>query len=680
MKKKWRIGSRHIVVATAALLAACGGGGSGGPATGTDGGGAAGGTAAGGTAGSTSGGGSGSNPAPPPSATAPTIITQPSDAVASVGGTATFTVSASGTDPLTYQWQKNGRSISNATSATYTTPAARLSDDGTLFDVVVSNAAGSATSHNAKLSVAATPGNTTAGVDVVMFKNDLSRTGQYLSETVLTPTNVNSSSFGLVRELMVDGKVDAQPLYLSRVNVGGTARNVVFTATEHGSVYAFDADSGARLWQVSLLASGEQPGDAHSCDQLTPEMGITSTPVIDRTAGAHGTLYVVAMSIDGSSKYHQRLHALDVTSGTELLNGPMDITATYPNNAGTATFDPGVYKERAALLLLNGTIYTTWASICDVVPYSGWIIGFDEATLRRATVLNVGPNSGMPLTGVPPEDNTAASTYGAGIWMSGTGPAADLAGNIYLITGNGRFETTLDAREFPNMGDFGNSFLRLSRSGATLQVADYFAPRDGVHQSALDQDLGSGGGVLLPDLKDSTGTVRHLMVGAGKDRKIYVVDRDDMGKYSGSQNDIWQELDGVLGDQIRSSPAYFNGVLYFGPTGSTLKAFSITNARLSAIPTSQTQTVFGYPGTSAVISANGSANAILWAHQTQTNLPAVLHAYDPTNLAHELYNSNQASGGRDQASDGNKFITPVVTGGRVFVGTTRSVAVYGLLH
>ncbi len=514
--------------------------------------------------------------------------------------------------------------------------------------------------------------------DVVTFKYDVGRTGQYLVETALTPANVNSTSFGLLRQLTVDGKVDAQPLYLSRLTIGGANHNVVFVATEHGSVYAFDADTGAQLWRVSLLATGEQPSGTHGCIQVSPEIGITSTPVIDRSAGPNGTLYVVAMSLDTSSKYHQRLHALDVTSGAELLNGPTEITATFPNRAGVSTFDPGQYEERAALLLANGTIYTAWTSHCDNPPYGGWVIAFDETTLTRSAVLNVAPNSGIALSSS--SDNTTYSTYGPAIWMSGDGPGADAAGNVYFLTGNGRFETTLDGNGFPNLGDYGNSFVKAVKSGANLSVADYFSMFDSVHLSAGDLDLGSGGELLLPDLTDSAQRVRHLIVGAGKDQKIYVVDRDNMGKFNSTANQIWQEVDGALGGAVYSSPAYFNGTVYYGPVGRTLKAFSITNAKLSTSPMSQSSEAFGYPGASPSVSANGTSSAIVWADDNSNTTLTVLRAYDANNLAHELYNSSQASGGRDQPGPGNKFITPVVAEGRVLLATQSSVAVFGLLH
>jgi hypothetical protein len=623
---KWRIS--FALVAQLSLLAACGGGG-----------------------------GSGS-----PAAVSPAITAQPTDQRVVVGQTATFSVTANGSAPLNYQWQKGTTPIAGATASSYTTPATSLPDDGSTFQVVISNSVSSVTSSSAKLMVAA--GTTmTGGVDVTTYKYDLNRSGQNLAESALTLTNVASSTFGLLRSLSVDGRVDAQPLYLSALSAAGGTFNTVFVATEHDSVYAFDSDSGAILWHVSLLGAGEKTSDTRGCSQVSPEIGITSTPVIDRSAGAHGTMYVVAMSIDSSSNYHQRLHALDVTTGAELLNGPVDISASFPaTGTATSSFDAKSYEERAALLLANGTIYTSWTSHCDDAPYGGWIISYAQSTLARNGVLNVAANS----------------SAGPAIWMAGGGPAADASGNIYLLTANGAFETTLDAKGFPSAQDYGNSFLKISSAAGGVSVLDYFTMSNEVAESNADQDLGSGGELLLPDLMDSTNTVRHLMVGAGKDGNIYVVDRDSMGKFNASGNKNYQTLTGVLPGGIWSTPAYFNGTLYYGNVSGTLKAFAILSAKLGTAPQSQSTTQFTYPGTAPSVSANGSANGIVWAHENTS--PAVLHAYDATNLAHELYNSNQAAANRDQFGAGNKYITPVVADGKVFVGTGGAVAVFGLLH
>jgi hypothetical protein len=445
--------------------------------------------------------------------------------------------------------------------------------------------------------------------------------------------------------------------------VGSAVHNVVFIATEHDSVYAMDADTGATLWHASALLPGEVPSDTHSCDQVSPEIGITATPVIERSAGAHGVIYVVAMSKDSSTVYHQRLHALDVTTGAELFAGPKEITATYSIGGASTSFDGSQYEERVALLLSQGVIYTAWTSHCDASPYTGWIIAHDAATLAQKSVLNVAPNSGG---------------RGPAIWMAGGGPSADAAGNIYLLTANGAFETTLDAQGFPSRQDYGNSFLKLAPAGAALSVADYFTMWNEVTESNSDLDLGSGGQMLLPDLADAGKTVRHLVVGAGKDGNIYVVDRDAMGKYNASANRIWQELDGVVPGGVYATPAYFNNTVYYADVGGTLKAFVIAGAKLSSAPASQTVTSFTYPGSSPSVSANGALNAIVWAPENAD--PAVLHAYDATNLARELYNSTQAPNGRDSVATGNKFITATVADGKVFLGTVKSVAVYGLLH
>ena len=591
--------------------------------------------------------------------TAPQITTQPANQTVSVGQTATFSVVATGTAHCSINGGRMAAPSPGRPRSSYTTPATVSADNGSSFTVVVTNAAGSMTSSAATLTVTAAA----AGTDVVTYKYDVMRTGQNLAESTLTPSNVTSSTFGKLRNLMVDGLVDAQPLYLSKLTVAGATHNVVFVATEHDSVYAFDADTGTILWQVSLLGGGETTSDDRGCSQVTPEIGITSTPVIDRNAGAHGTMYVVAMTKDASSNYHQRLHALDVTTGQEMAASPTEITATF----GATTFAPGQYKERAALLLSNGTIYTTWASHCDDGPYGGWIIALNESTLAITSALNVALGA----------SGSGYASQGPSIWMSGGGPAADSAGNVYVLTANGRFETTLNAGGFPSGGDYGNSFVKISSSGGTLAVADYFAMSGEVAESTDDVDLGSGGVMLLPDMTDANGTVRHLAVGAGKDGNLYVVDRDNMGKFTSVGNNIWQELDGVLGGGVWSTPAYFNSTIYYGPQGGPLKAFSVTNALLSSSPTSQTSTQFTYPGTFPVVSANGTANAIVWAYENTS--PAVLHAYAASNLATELYNSNQASNGRDQFGAGNKYIAPVVADGKVFVATTNSVAVFGLL-
>jgi len=502
--------------------------------------------------------------------------------------------------------------------------------------------------------------------DVLTYHNDNARSGQQLNETILTPANVNAGTFGKLFVISVDGKVDAEPLYAAGIAIAGGSHNVLVVATEHDSVYAFDADTGSALWHVSMLLSGETTSDDRGCSQVTPEIGVTATPVIDLGAGPHGTVYVVAMSKNGAGQYFQRLHALDLTTGAEQFGGPMAVQATFPgsgdnSSGGFVVFDPGQYKERPGLLLMNGTVYTGWSSHCDIRPYTGWMIGYNENTLAQATVLNVTPNGNE-----------------GSFWNSGAGPAADASGNIFALVANGTFDTTLDANGFPNQGDFGNAFLRISTGNGQLAVADYFAMFNVVAENSTDEDLGSGGALVVPDLTDATGRTRHLAVGAGKDANIYVADRDNMGKFNPAGNgNIYQDIVGALGGSVFSMPAYLNGVIYYGAVGDNLKAFPFSNALLASTPSSQSAITFPYPGATPSVSADGTSNGIVWAAENSD--PAVLHAYDTANLASELYNSNQAAGGRDQFGTGNKFITPMIANGKVYVGTTNGVGVFGLL-
>jgi hypothetical protein len=591
---------------------------------------------------------------------APSISTQPANQTVTVGQTATFSVIAAGTVPLTYQWQKNNTNIPGATSATYTTPATVSGDNGATFRVIVSNSVNSSTSNAATLTVNAVV--SSAGTDVTTYHNDVARTGQNTTETKLTQGNVNSATFGLLRNLSVDGRVDAEPLYLSQLSISGVAHNVVFVMTEHGSAYAFDADTGTKLWQVTLLGSGETTSDDRGCGQVTPEIGITSTPVIDRAAGAHGILYAVAMS-KNSTTYFQRLHALDITTGAEVNGGPVTVQATYPgtgdnSSGGIVSLDPKQYKERAGLLLLNGVIYTSWASHCDFSPYTAWVIAYNQATLTQTAVLNLTPNGNE-----------------GSIWQSGGGLAADPQGNIYVLMANGTFETTLDANGFPNKQDYGNAFVKISTAG-NLKVADYFNMSTTVSESGADTDLGSGGPMILPDLSFGTANTLNLAVGAGKDGNIYVVDRDNMGKFSPSANNVYQELAGAVPNGVYGVPAYFNNTVYYCDVNGTLKSFSIANGKLATTP-GHTGASFIYPGVLPSVSANGISNGIVWAIENTGT--AVLHAYAANDLTQELYNSNQAANARDHFGAGNKFITPMIADGIVFAATTNIVAVFGLL-
>jgi PQQ-like domain len=498
--------------------------------------------------------------------------------------------------------------------------------------------------------------------DVLTYHNNNARTGFDNNETTLTLTNVNSTTFGKLFTVAADGLVDAEPLYVSSVSISGVNHNLLIVATEHDTVYAYDADTGTNLWQITTLKSGETTSDRRSCSQVQPEIGITSTPVISRPKTGNPVIYVVAMSKDGSGNYHQRLHALDATTGAELHNGPVDITAQYPGTGdnssnGFVIFDPAQYKERAGLLMIGNTVYLAWASHCDFRPYTGWIMGYNAATLAQTTVLNVTPNG-----------NEGA------IWGSGAGMAADNAGNIFLLDANGVFDTTLNSSGFPESGDYGNAFLHLTTKGG-LAVADYFEMYNEQTENNFDTDLGSGGALLVSE-KDKTGKVWQLAVGAGKDNNLYVVDRTNMGKFNSTSNKLYQELAGALPGGIWSMPAAFNTNLYYGPVSSPILKFQFMNAKLHPTATAKTSNSFAYPGATPSISANAGQNAIVWASEN-TN-PAVLHAYNAQTLV-ELYNTNQAANDRDHFGAGNKYITPMIANGKVYVGTTNGVGVFGLL-
>lgn len=517
-------------------------------------------------------------------------------------------------------------------------------------------------------SMSSSTGNGTAGggstntADVLTYHNDTMRTGQNLTETTLTSVNVNATTFGKLRMLVADGSVDATPLVVSGLSIAGVTHNVVYIGSEHDSVYAYDADSGTPLAQVSLLGDGEVPSDDHGCSQVSPEIGITSTPVIDRTAGPNGTLFVVAMSKDANGNYYQRLHALDLLTLQDRLS-PMLVQAQAPGSSangvnGQLSFDSGQYKERGALLLVQGQVYTVWASHCDGAPYNGWIMAYNESTLAQTMVLNLTPNG---LAGA--------------IWDV-AGLAADANGVLYASVANGSFDTTLDADGQPAQQDYGNSALRISANGS-LSIADYFTDWNTVAQSDQDIDFGSGSALLLPDQTDSSGNTRHLLLVGSKAGSLYLLDRDHLGGFNPNQNQVYQQL--TLGGGVWSAPAYFNGSVYVGDAGDSLKAYALSLAQLPQTPSSQTSIHFGYPGAFPAVSANGTSNGIVWALESSPGSPAVLHAYNPGNLAQEYYNSGQAANDRDGFGNGNKFITPVIANGKVFVGTPNGVAVFGLL-
>jgi uncharacterized protein (TIGR03437 family) len=501
-----------------------------------------------------------------------------------------------------------------------------------------------------------------AQVNVVTYQYDNSRAGANLNESVLTPANVTQSQFGKLFSFAVDGYVYGQPLYLGNVSIAGKGtHNVALVATEHDSVYAFDADnaSGANaapLWHVSFInaAAGVTtvPYADTGCNQIVPELGITSTPVIDPSGG---TVYVVAMtkeSAGGSATYLQRLHALDISSGAERPGSPVEIEATYPGTGeggGTLVFAPRNYKQRPGLLLANGVVYAAFSSHCDIGTYHGWLMGYDAKTLKQVSVYNNTPNGNQ-----------------GSFWQGNAAPAADANGNIYVVAGNGSFD-------YPDGGgDLGESYIKLSSTGG-LAAVDYFAPFNFGDLDGADLDVGSAGVALIGDEAGSA-SHPHLMVGAGKEGRIYVLDRDNLGKWrNGADSQIVASLAGAIGG-LFGNPAYFNKTVYFGGAGDNLKAFSLANAKLGTSPSSQTGAQFSYPGGVPSISANGTSNGIVWLLEALN----ILHAYDASNLGHELYNSNQ-NRSRDALASYVKFSAPTIANGKVYVGTQNSVAVFGLL-
>jgi len=504
-----------------------------------------------------------------------------------------------------------------------------------------------------------------AQVNVTTYRNNPARSGENLQETVLAPSNVTPAQFGKLFSHSVDGQVYAQPLYLASLSIPGKGiHNVVFIATAHDTVYAFDADSidgpnASPLWQVSLadVDAGDRPAtvsDVLGCSSMVPEIGITGTPVIDT---ATRTLYVVALTIRQDSFVHQ-LHALDAATGAERPGSPVVIDAMVTgtgdsfSSSGFVPFHSYLQKNRAGLLLLNNVVYTAWTSYCDTGPYHGWLIAHDATTLRQLSVFNSSPNS-----------------WAASFWMGGAAPAADDGGNIYVISGNGPFDGD------KNGTDFGDSVLKLSPTSG-LALADYFTPHNQSDLNRADLDLGSSGAVLLPDAAGS-GAHPRLLISAGKEGRIFVLDRDQMGHFNpNGDSQIVQSVEGAIGP-LYGAPAYFNQTVYFSAANDVLKAFSISAGRLAATPSARASQVFGYPGAVPTISANGTSNGIVWLLEGGTG--GTLHAYDAANVAIELYNS-QTNASRDSLGSFVRFTIPTVANAKVYVGTANSVAVFGLLN
>jgi hypothetical protein len=509
-------------------------------------------------------------------------------------------------------------------------------------------------------------------INVTTYHYDNARTGANTQETVLTPSNVNSTQFGKLFSVAVQGFVFAHPLYMANVqNIAGGTHNVLFVATEHDILYAIDADNGTILWQQSFVNSVDITSVLSrevSCGDLKPEIGITGTPVIDRSTG---TIYLVTKTKE-TGVFVQRLHAIDIITHAEKFGGPITISATVNGQ----TFDPLRNHNRPALLLENGHVVIAWASHCDNGPYHGWLMSYSAGvqpsdTLTQEAVFNGSPNGGL-----------------AGIWMSGDGVAADAAGNLFFATGNGTYDGL-------SGGDFGDSIMKLaSPSSGAFPILDWFTPWNQLNLSNADEDLGSGGLLLLPDLPVGSAH-QHLLVQMGKEGKIYLVDRDSMGQFCSTcttiDTQIVQEIPGASAG-IWGSPAYWNGSVYWGGgkdggvVSDHAKAFSFNangNGLLSTSATSQTTLSFNYPTTTPLISASGNTNGILWTLDNSSygsTCCQVLYAFDATNLATMFYSSTQAASNRDTLGGAIKFTSPMVANGKVYVGGQNQVSVFGLLN
>jgi IPT/TIG domain len=605
-------------------------------------------------------------------------------------------------------WSVDGVAGGNASVGTinatglYTPPSAA----GT-HTVTATSVASSTQSASASIAVTDLAG-------VFTHHNDLSRDGVNAQEYGLTPASVNPSTFGKLFSCPVDGAVYTQPLWVPSLSINGGIHNVIFVATQHDTVFAFDADAnpcveywqgGGSLGEVNLLDSlhggtaGETPvywndvGCQCSVGDIYPEVGVTGTPVIDPTTN---TMYLVSTSQNsGQGTFYQRLHALDLATGNEKFSAPVDIAASVSgagDGASTVAFSAQMENQRPALALAGGTVYLGWSSHEDASPWHGWLIGYNASDVQQqASVFNTSPNG-----------------QAGGIWASGGAPAVDTDGNIYVTTGNGVFDAN-DTNTPDN--DYGDSVLKLTPftgttlNGENLNLVDSFTPDDQSLLASNDIDLGSGNAVLLPD--QTAGPVPHLLVAIGKQGIVYLVDRDNMGHFQPSSNQIVQSFTGSPSG-FYGTPAFWQNGLYFAGSldntgsGDYLKLFSFnpSTGQFDASPASQSSHYFNFPGASPSISSQGAANGLAWAIDASAygyanpnaggancfqvpvpaacSGPAVLHAYDAGNLLIEYWNSSMAANNRDQAGNAVKFVPPTVANGKVYVSTRTEVDVYGL--
>lgn len=492
--------------------------------------------------------------------------------------------------------------------------------------------------------------------NVTTYHNDNYRSGVNSQESRLTPTNVNVVSFGRRAVVPVQGAIFSQPLFLSAITTGdGKSHDLVIVATEHDQVYAIDANTQAIVWHKDFLSTDGtvttlQVSDLpYGCDSIKPEVGITGTPVIDPTTS---TIYLVVRTKEtqnGTALFYQRLHALDLLTGNDKLT-PTEITSPPDPNGqfGVAKFDPWLNNQRSALLLANGRVYVSWASHCDTGNYQGWVMSFDASTIQMVSAWTPSP----------------AGTMG-GIWMSGSGPASDNSGDVFMAVGNGLSDAMTGG------ANYGNSVVRLHNANSQLAAVDYFIPFDWQTLFDEDLDLGSGGPAFFDD---SENTHQHLMVVADKDGKIYLLDRDNLGHWHQSDDGEIVQAFQSDGQYSFSTPAVWNNTIYFGFVARSLEAFAFNpqSAQMSSNPTSRGTMAFNYPGATPSVSSNGTSNGIVWA------VSVALYAFDATDLSKELYDS-EMSPERDRAGPSVTFCVPTVANGQVFVGTQNEMDIYGEL-
>ncbi len=616
----------------------------------------------------------------PPPVTGPSVVVSVTPKLAALAmstQTQQFTATTTGdSQNLGVTWSVDSVAGGNATvgsitsTGLYTPPASGASH--TITATSVANTAATATATVAVTDLAG----------VFTYHNNLARDGSNTQEFALNTSNVTSATFGKLSSCAVDGVVYGQPLWVPGLTINGAKHNAVLVATTHDSVYAFDADQSpcAVLWQATMLDAGHGASagetsvpntDVGPSTDIQPEIGIIGTPVINP---ASNTIFLVSKSEGPAGTFHQRLHALDLTTGNEQANAPANISgsvvgAGYDSSGATVTFNPLSHNQRAGLALVNGVIYVTWASHGDVDSYHGWVIGYNVADLSQAGIYNA----------------TADGQRG-GIWMSGGAPAADASNAIYLSTGNGTFDRSSTVT--PNT-DLGDAVLKITTTSG-LALSDWFSPFNESILETQDTDLGSGGVMLLPD--QSAGPA-HVLVTGGKEGILYILNRDAMGQFCSActattgETAVVQNFQATNG--IFSTPAFWQNNLYLGGYSDKVSLFPFdpTTGKLATTPSSQSPLIFHFPGVTPSISAQGATNGIVWAldssayggSSSQGSGPVVLHAYDATNLATELWNSSQAANNRDQAGNAVKFSVPTVANGKVYVGTRTTLEVYGLL-